>query len=126
MGAPTNSLLAIVPATNCVGPVDSKVRMDEMQPNVLKVSGWAWDTRNHRAPVALAAVSNGAISGWGAVGGWRPSVRSSHRGITNSYIGFTGYVHEGDAPATIKLYAVLPGNPSSACPLADINEDGTR
>jgi hypothetical protein len=90
----------------------------------IEISGWIWDNQHHRPAVAVVATKDGIITGWAAVGGWRPSVRAANPRLTTSYIGFAGYVREEPGSIAVKLYAVLEGTPKSACPLATIEPVG--
>jgi len=87
----------------------------------LRISGWAWNSRDGRPVDKVISSRNGIVSGRFAVGAWLPAVRAAHRGINNSYIGFEGYVPENETRAKITLYAILPGNPPTACPFATID-----
>ena len=87
----------------------------------LRISGWAWNSRDGRPVDKVISSRNGIVSGRFAVGAWLPAVRAAHRGINNSYIGFEGYVPENETRAKITLYAILPSNPPTACPFATID-----
>jgi hypothetical protein len=110
----------------CAGSVDKVEVVCENPARVLKISGWAWDRQHARPPEEIIAAGSGVNSGRFAVGEWRPQDRASNPGVTNSYIGYTGYVREDDALGTVQLYVVLHGRPGSACPFAAVKSSGQR
>lgn len=126
VGKPMDSVFRFVPGEDCRGAVDPITGVDQTGLKAMRISGWAWDDQHHRPAVAVVATNDGVITGWAAVGGWRPSVRAANRRLTTSYIGFAGYVREASSQTEVKLYAVLGGTPKFACPFASIEPIGQR
>jgi hypothetical protein len=118
-GMSWKSFYPVVPSSECAGAVESATALDRAYPEVIKISGWSWDRKHGRPPAAVFATDDGALTGWAAVGSWRPTVRASHPEIRNSFVGFAGYLRAGPTAAT--LYAVSADG--SACAFAEVPQN---
>jgi hypothetical protein len=105
----------------CFGSVSTVEPIAENVPGIYRVTGWVWDQRNRRPPVAVFAESGGNSAGRFALGAWLPTIRAQHHEIKSSYIGFSGYVSQPSPSDSVILYALLPGRPQWVCRFAVID-----
>ncbi len=107
-----DSVLQLTSAADCVGKVESTTTIGHAWPRALHITGWAWDTKDRQPPRAIVLTTDGIISGFGAVGDWRPAQDSS--GVASNFIGFAGYVGGVASSSKIDVFAVMPGG-KAAC-----------
>src|SRR5208337_3768824 len=70
---------------DCTGALESTAPIVDPGGPGLRLTGWAWDVKHQRPPLAIVVTTNGIITGIGAVGGWRPDVAAiqlKHREVT--------------------------------------------
>ena len=70
--------------------------------------------------MAIVAASDGIISGLGAIGDWRPMNKSAHPWMTTNYIGYLGYIQQERPAGPVEIYAVLKGEPATACLIGEV------
>ena len=112
---PLDSMFSLASPDECTGQLESATAVDGAPLPTLRFTGWAWDSKHRRPPSEIVATTNGIISGLGVVGGWQPAARKANPKVTSDYTGFTGYVRDVWGSGPINLYAILDGNPASAC-----------
>ena len=115
---PLTSEFQLAPSTECTGALESSVAMNHTMPPALRISGWAWDAKRGALPEAIIAASEGMIVGIGAMGDWRILDKDSHPGITDKFIGYTGYVQASRPVGALEIYAIRKGTPATACLIA--------
>jgi hypothetical protein len=115
IGRPLESVFRLASPSDCAGMVESVAPVDETGERGVRLAGWAWDSKHDRPPSAIVVVTNGIITGLGAVGQWRPNVRTMKPKMSSSYIGFVGFVPKPAAGSLVNVYAVLRDNPAAAC-----------
>ena len=118
LGKPLDSMFDVTSLSECLGQVESVTEVAGVWPRSLRITGWAWDYKQRRTPSGIVATANDIITGLGVVGGWRPAVRGANPKVTTNYSGFTGYVRNVPPSDPVKIYAILHGNPASACLIA--------
>jgi hypothetical protein len=101
-------------AGDCIGALESIVPVEGTS-RAARITGWAWDSRHRQIPLEVVATTDGVISGLAAVGERRPDIRTANPWLKSSYVGFAGYLLNANASAPLKLYAILPGSPPTAC-----------
>lgn len=118
LGKPVNSLFRIVSSDECQGELHQVKPVETSTRPALRISGWAWDVRHQQLPLEIIATTDGTVTGLAAPGGWRASSQNANPWKESSYSGYVGYVRDA-APATpLEIYAVLRGDPPSACHIA--------
>jgi hypothetical protein len=115
---PLTSEFELAPPSECTGALESSVAMNHATPPSLRISGWAWDYTRKEPPVAIVATSEGMITGVGAVGDWRLMDKAARPWMTTNFIGYTGYVQASRPLGPVEIYAILSGNPATACLIA--------
>jgi len=117
LGKPLASVFPLATTGECVGFLKGGMPIGGPSGpgSFFVLGGWTWDAKHHRPPSAIVVTTNGTITGLGAVGDWLPEGRTMYPGISSSYIGFFAFVPEPPPGAVVDLYAILSGNPSSAC-----------
>jgi len=115
LGKPLESVFPLAAANDCAGKLESVAPIENANERGLRVAGWAWDRKHGHPPSAIVVTTNGIITGLGAVGEWRPGVRATDRSLSTSYIGFVGYAPEPELASVVNFYAILHGNPPTAC-----------
>lgn len=115
LGKPLDSVFALADRDDCTASLESAVRIDNPNGRGLRILGWAWDRKHHQPPVAIVATTNGIITGLGTVGQRQPDVRAVDREVSSNYAGFLAFVPETQPDSVVKLYAILLGNPATAC-----------
>lgn len=117
LGKPVNSLFRMASAAECAGELQHvKVIQTSPQP-ALRISGWAWDVRHRQLPLEIIATTEGTITGLATPGGWRASSQDASPWKQISYSGYAGYVRDATPSTPLAIYAVLRGEPLSACPI---------
>ncbi|MGA2370659.1 MAG: hypothetical protein ACLPPV_05335 [Candidatus Korobacteraceae bacterium] len=106
------------PGEDCIGAWQSVTPLQEG--NGVRISGWAWDPEQRKAPSYIVVVRDGTIIGLGAIGDWRPTIRAANAGLKSSFVGFTAYARDASRGAPISIYAVLHGQPEQACYITTI------
>jgi hypothetical protein len=117
LGKPLDSILRLEPTQDCTGHVEPATVIDAAGQRSLKITGWAWNDAHHRAPKAILAVTDGIVTGIGAVGDWR-EIDAAHPAITSKFAGFTGYVTGAPKASLVEVYAVEAAE--SACHFATL------
>ncbi len=122
LGKPLESAFSLAPANECTGELESSVVMSGAAagPPALRIAGWAWDYQHRQPPSLIVTATNGTINGLGAMGDWRPMNQTVRPGMTTNYIGYTGYVQKLRSPGPVEIYAILNGNPVTACFIATV------
>jgi hypothetical protein len=92
--------------------VESTATIGHAWPRSLRITGWVWDVKHRQPPRTILLSTDGIITGFGAVGDWRPTQDSS--AVANDFIGFTGYVGGVASSSKIDVFAVMPGG-KAAC-----------
>ena len=115
LGKPLASVFSMAAAGECVGSLKVVTPIDEPSGPGLRLVGWVWDMEHHQPPSTIVVTTNGTITGLGAAGGWLAEGRAAYPEISSSYLGFFAYVPKPHPGAVVNLYAILHGNPSSAC-----------
>ena len=118
LGKPLDLMFNLASPNECKGELESATAVAGAWPGSLRITGWAWDYKQRRTPSGIVATANDIIRGLGVVGGWRPAVRGANPKVTTDYSGFTGYVRNVPPSGPVKIYAILHGNPASACLIA--------
>jgi hypothetical protein len=120
LGQPLESVFPVVTPDQCAGALESTTSIADTEPQTLRITGWAWDFRDRRPPSEMIATTDGVITGLAALGDWRPAVRAANPGIKSSYVGYVGYARDVKKDTPVRIYAILPRNPRSACYIATI------
>ena len=115
LGQPLGAVLLIAFPEDCAGALELAVPVDGSEPRNLRVSGWAWDRKHRRPPVAIVVTTDAVITGVGAVGQKRTDLAAAGLGLRDSYVGYVGYVREVGPATPVNVHAVLSGSPMSAC-----------
>jgi len=115
LGKALNSVFRVVSSDGCTGAVQSVIVTGAGESQGLQITGWAWDSKHRRPPAEIVATTDGVITGWGAVGDWRPTIRATRPWINTSFIGFGGYARDARESAPVHLYAILRGTPLEVC-----------
>jgi hypothetical protein len=115
VGRSLNSLYHVVSSDECTGAVQSLAVIGSGESEGLRITGWAWDYKHMRPPAAVIATADGVISGIGAMGDGRPTIRVARPWMNTSFIGFDEYVRSGRESGAVQLYAILRGSPPTAC-----------
>jgi hypothetical protein len=115
LGTPLNSLFHVVSSDECTGAVQSLAVIGSGESQGLRITGWAWDYKHRRPPAAVVATADGVISGFGAMGDWRPTIRAVRPWMSTSFVGFDEYVRGGRESGAVQLYAIWRGSPPTAC-----------
>ncbi len=115
LGKPLESAFRMVSSGGCTGAVQSVVVTGAGEVQGLRITGWVWDSKHRRPALGIVAATDGVISGWGAVGQWRPTIRATRRWMNTSFIGFGGYARSAQDSARLHLYAILDNSPLQAC-----------
>jgi hypothetical protein len=115
LGAPVGMVTNLGEQQSCEGELQSSRVIGTGD---LRITGWAW---KHQPATQVFAASNGKISGFGAVGEWRPAVRAAHHEIGTSFLGFTVYA-KGTAHSPAVIYAVFGGS-AAACEVATVQTE---
>lgn len=116
LGKPLESVYRLASPEECTGVVESTATVAASGPSsVVRVAGWVWDRQHQRPPSAIVITEGGIIAGLGAVGEWRPMTLVDNRRIKDGYIGYAGYARVFRPDAPVKIYAILRGQPQSAC-----------
>jgi hypothetical protein len=115
LGKPLDSVFNVTSPNECRGGVEAATVITDADTRSVRLTGWAWDKRDRRPPSEIVMSSNGVITGLGAVGDWRRVGQPINRWKTTHFVGFTGYVQDVQRFSPIKLYAILPDKPQSAC-----------
>jgi len=119
---PLQSAFRVAPPGQCSGAVETTANMSPAGIGLpsLRVTGWAWDNVRNQPAAAVIAATNGTITGLGAMGDWRPMNRAPRKWMAANFLGYTAYVRQIGGP--IQMYAVLPGSPATACPIASVDQ----
>ncbi len=116
LGKPLQSVYTTASTGQCTGLVESTATVAGTgQWQALRFAGWVWDREHQRPPSAIVMTEDGIITGLGAVGEWRPVTLVDNRRIKDGYIGYAGYARVVRPDTAVKVYAILRGNPQSAC-----------
>jgi hypothetical protein len=120
LGKPLESVFHIGFPLECAGELETSVPIggSDAEGPPRRITGWAWDYGHRRPASGIVAASNGIIVGLGAVGNWRPIDKTMHRRMTSNYSGYTGYVQGQSVRDPVEIYAILHGEPASACLIA--------
>jgi len=103
---------------DCTGALESTAPIVDPGGPGLRLTGWAWDVKHQRPPLAIVVTTNGIITGIGAVGGWRPDVAAIQPEASRSHPGYIAYLTEPLGISIVNLYAILQGSPATACQFA--------
>ena len=114
-GKPLDALFRVVASDSCTGAVQSVTTVGAGESQGLRITGWAWDYENGRPPAEVVATAEGVITGLGAMGDWRPTIRATRPWMNTSFIGFDVYARNRPESAPVQLYAILRGRPPTAC-----------
>jgi hypothetical protein len=115
LGKPLSSTFRVVSSDECIGALQSGAVVGAGESQGLRITGWAWDYEHRRPPVAVVATADGVITGLGAMGDWRPTIRATRPWMKTSFIGFDGYARRVRESVPVQLYAVWSGSPPTAC-----------
>ncbi len=117
LGKPLPSVFRVTSPEKCVGAADRVVPLYPDSTQGMAIFGWAWDLEHHALPSSIVITTGGIISGLGAVGGWRGDVPAAHPAVSSKYSGFIVVAPNSPPPPGVeeKIYAVLQGNPPTAC-----------
>jgi hypothetical protein len=120
LGKPLESVFRVGSPLECAGELETSVPIGRSAAAAPphRITGWAWDHGHRRPASGIVAASDGIIVGLGAVGDWRPIDKTTHSRMTSNYSGYTGYVQAQTVPDPVEIYAILHGEPASACLLA--------
>jgi hypothetical protein len=120
LGKPLDSTFTVAPPSQCAGELEASVALTHVPgPQALRITGWAWDKERREPPDAIIAVTDGMVTGIGAMGDWRPLDKVAHPWMTTNYLGYLGYVLPDRPLGPIDIYAILKGNPEKACLIAN-------
>ncbi len=120
LGEPLASVYQTRQAADCEGEVDAIKAVEDSAIPGFRIDGWAWDAQQHGPPTRIVLVSEGMISGYGAVGGLRFDVRKDHPEVRSRFVGWTGYLHQANHTGSAEIYAVPHGDSQMACRLGEI------
>ena len=118
LGKPVNSLFRMASADECEGELQQVKAVETAAQPALRISGWAWDIRHQQLPLEIIATTEGTVTGLAAPGGRRASSQETSPWKESSYSGYAGYVRDAGPATPLEIYAVLRGDPPSACPIA--------
>ncbi len=124
LGVPLNSQFHLQSPDDCAGEVESATALTNSWPRTLRITGWAWDARDHKTPAAIVATADGVISGLGVTGDQRPAKQVRGR-KTSDFTGFTAYVRDVSRSSAVDLYAVSRRDSEAACRIATIRPEGS-
>ena len=125
LGKPLQSVYALALPTECTGVVESTSNVEASgSSQVARVAGWAWDREHQRPPSAIVFAQDGIIIGLGVVADWRPMTVVDNRRIKDGYLGYAGYTRVLRPDAPVEVYAILRGQPRSACHFASAELSG--
>ncbi len=116
LGAAIDSIAPIGEGRRCEGELQSVTAIGAGD---LRITGWAWDRKQHRPVDRVLTISSEKVIGFGAVGEWRPAIRAVHREMNSSLVGFTAYARNA-AQSKVDIYAVVDGGSPQACTIATI------
>jgi len=122
LGQPLNAEFRQTSLEDCAGEVESAVALTSAWPRSLRITGWAWDTRDREAPRAIIVTTEGIISGLGVAGDRRPRKLVSGQDA-GDFTGFTAYVHDVSRSNTLDLYAASRKDAKAVCHIATINPE---
>jgi hypothetical protein len=127
LGKPLESVYRLASPEKCTGVVESTATVEASGPSqVARVAGWVWDREQQRPPSAIVITEDGIITGLGVVGEWRPMTLVDNRRIKDGYLGYAGYARRVRPDAPLKIYAILRGQPQSACYFATAEPFGRQ
>jgi hypothetical protein len=118
LGKPLESMFNLTSPNECKGELESATLVVSAWPRSLRINGWAWDSTHRRPPSEIVIATYGVIIGLGAVGDWHPMNKAANPWMTSNFIGYTGYVQNVKQSSPMEIYAILRGNPASACLIA--------
>jgi hypothetical protein len=107
LGKPIDSAFHVSSSADCVGKTEVASAITSAWPRAFRISGWAWDSKDRRPPSEIVITTDSIISGLGAVGDWRPKEKFADSSITDSFVGYTGYVRDVQRSSPVKIYGVL-------------------
>ncbi len=119
LGVAVDAVVQIVDQEQCEGELQSIMSFKDGVGERLRITGWAWDLKGHKPASGILTVSDGRIVGFGAVGDWRPAVRTIHHEMNTSFVGFTAYA-KTMPEARVTIYAILRGSAPQACQVATL------
>jgi hypothetical protein len=122
LGQPLNAEFRQLGLEDCAGEVESTAALTRGWPRSLRITGWAWDTRDREAPRAIIVTTDGIVSGLGLTGDWRPDKRVSGQDA-GDFTGFTAYVRDVSRSNTVDLYAASRKDAKAVCHIATINPE---
>ena len=121
LGKPLQSVYALAPSEERTGLVESAATVEgNGQSRAVRIAGWGRGRQHQRPPSAIVMTEDDIIAGLGVVGVWRPMTLVDNRRIKDGYIGYAGYARVVQLDAPLKMYAILRGNPQSACYLRTV------
>ncbi len=122
LGKPLDSMFSLASPDECTGQLESATALTGTRPQSLRITGWVWDYKHRQLPAEIVAATNGVVTGLGAVGDWRPTVRKANPNVTSNYTGFAGYVSDVRESIPVNIYAILFDRTAAACLIATLTD----
>lgn len=120
LGVPLTANFHIMAPGDCAGEVESTTALVSTWPRALRITGWAWNTREVAAPSAILVTTDNVISGLGVVGDARPEKRIGGQ-RTSRATGFTAYVRDVSRTNNIDIYGISPKDGKQVCHIGGAN-----
>jgi hypothetical protein len=119
LGRELNSEFTVEDRGNCTGKIELVTPIAGGGSRSLRISGWAWDVRENRAPSKVVVATDGIITGLGLGGDLRPKQEVGAQ-TTGQFAGFVAYVPKVSRSSKLDIYAVSDENSKSACYIASV------
>ena len=120
LGLPLSSQFQLQGAEDCAGEVELTKALTPSWPATLRITGWAWNARDGKAPSKIVVTSDGIVSGLGVGGDARPAKQVRGQS-TGDFTGFTAYARDVSRTAGVDIYAVSPEHPEVVCHIAAVD-----
>ena len=101
----------------CLGAVDSATPLAGSTTPGVRLAGWAWDVRGHRAARRVWVTdAEGTIRGLGQTGEERPDVAAAYKNKAMAESGWVAYSRTPVRDSSLTVLAEV-GDGSSVCPI---------
>ena len=117
LGKPLKSAFSPADTYDCTGAAETVIPVQSVRGPAVRISGWAWDTKRQASVSSIVVTVDGIISGFGTAGESRPDISTAYPAISSNYSGFVAFSPRPRLDAVMNIYAVLQGNPRTACHL---------
>jgi hypothetical protein len=110
----------LLPQQECRGAIQTVSAIAGGGERNLRFTGWAFDVIHRNAPSYIVVEAEGHVVGLGAIGDWRPTIRSANPYLNTSFIGFTAYAKNITTTSPLEIYAIPHDSSAKACDVADV------